>query len=1283
MSAANRPDDTPLAAALREDEAARRAALDLDSCIVEAPAGAGKTELLTQRFLRLLATVAAPEEVMAITFTNKAAAEMQQRILDNLRAAARRELPEAPHKRLTFELAGAVLAASAKNGWHLLEQPGRLRVTTIDALCASLARQMPLLSRFGASPVVTDDAGPLYRDAARRTIELLESEQAEYAEPVAAALAYLDNDTGRLNHLLSAMLARRDQWLHRVTVGHDSDVVLGHLVEVELAVIRDAIDPAWEARLLPAARFAVESLMTNGRVDSPIVALRDRVEALAPTIEDLPAWRGLAEFLLTGKGEWRKSFTVAVGIPAGKEGKVWKEALAETLAAAPDGLAAVLARVRLLPGLDGREAEDEIVGHFATLLKLATAQLWSVFRESGETDFVEVAQRALDALATSGDDGLEAPSDLALRLDYQIRHLLVDEFQDTSPTQITLLERLTAGWSVGDGRTLFCVGDPMQSIYRFRKADVGLFLRAADTGIGGLPLRRLRLARNNRSNAPVVDWINQAFASIFPAADAVAKGSIAYRPSVPTRPALADAGVSVHLLEDGAADRGEDAAGHEGGGEVGAAGEGGGEELGRDEIHRAEARQILALIDATWATEPARQIAVLVRAKTHLSALVSEIRSTRPGLRFAAVDVEPLAGRQWIADLLSLSRALQHRADRVSWLALLRSPLCGLSLADLLALAGDDHRRTLWSLLETRNRHAALSDDGEQRVAVLCREVGAAFAVFGRQPFSRLVEGVWQRLGGPATLPDAAASRDVDAFFTLLAKLEARGRLSRELLDEELGRLFAAPDPDGQGRLSLMTIHKAKGLEFDTVILPGLHRAVRGNDPEMLLWDEVSLPGAAASQLVVAPMKPAVGGRIGGSSGGSGLPTAYDFLRRLERERSRNEDLRVLYVAATRAVRALHLVGVVARNDEGEALPPANTPLADLWPALSGGERLPSGIKVAFDSFYCRPHDAVSVTSAVLSVLADEPASPNVAMTGVAADAANVSDVSDVSDAASAASAANAGSAAAVDIRGGAKVLVAGRTDWTEFVPDLVRQKLAFYPAVFGAARGIETGRAAGDRAAVDPVGIRSNDARLFVEVAVDASGDGVSSQGVAGRGSSAMATRHEALIGTLVHRYLELMARDGGAWLSGRFAGLRPAVLAWLNGQGLSAAAGQSAADRVLALLVNLVGCRLGQWVLASHPGAMAEAVLLESAGGVTATAVVDRSFVDGGERWIIDYKTVALDGVSAADTVAGAAARQVIASGHRDQLARYGRLLAGDGLPQRRAILLVDGPWLVELPS
>ena len=133
------------------------------SFIVQAPAGSGKTELLVQRYLRLLATVERPEEILAITFTRKAAAEMKRRVLQGL---------------------PSVLAPE-----RIADIAPRLRVQTIDALCASLTRQMPILARFGAQPDIVDDARELYFDAARRVLAL-EPPNA----PAERLLAHLDNN---------------------------------------------------------------------------------------------------------------------------------------------------------------------------------------------------------------------------------------------------------------------------------------------------------------------------------------------------------------------------------------------------------------------------------------------------------------------------------------------------------------------------------------------------------------------------------------------------------------------------------------------------------------------------------------------------------------------------------------------------------------------------------------------------------------------------------------------------------------------------------------------------------------------------------------------------------------------------------------------------------------------------------------------------------------------------------------------------------------------------------
>ncbi len=881
---------------LEEDRSARARALEVASFIVEAPAGAGKTELLTQRYLRLLAVVEHPEEVLALTFTNKAATEMRDRILGSLERAARGELPEQEHKQQTFRLAQAVLAQDAARSWQLLGHPGRLRITTLDALCASLARQMPYLSRFGSQPGATDDAEAHYATAARRTLEMVEGETAD-AEVVAAALAFMDNNAGRLERLLVAMLGRRDQWLHhasRIESGAmKAEVEAGFaaLIERDLAVAAGLLDGRTQAALMPLARFAAANM--PGLLD----AIFDWNLPLTAAIADLAQWQAVATLLLTRDGTLRKQLNKNIGFPAGQPFAAQKAsmgALLDELRGAA-GLEDALAVLVKLPQPELSEAEWATVECFSRLLRLAAGQLWLAFQEAGEVDFIEIAARAGLAL---GDD--EAPTDLAQALDYRIRHLLVDEFQDTSPSQVELIRKLTRGWVPDDGRTLFVVGDPMQSIYRFRKADVGLFLRVRERGIGDIRLTHLRLFRNNRSYPGIVDWVNAAFPTIFPSADSPEAGAVRYAESAVTLAARDDSAAVVHPVIERA-------------GSDGAA---------------EEACRVLDIVRQARREAPDKKIAVLVRARSHLDAIVAEIRRSAPALRFQAVDIEGLDGRQHVQDLLTLFRALHHRADRVHWLALLRAPWCGLKLADLHALAADDRQSTIWQLMQDAARVGRLSEDGQHRLGHVREVLQLALAQRDRQHPRRWLEGVWLMLGGPRCLEAPEALDDVEAFFALVNKLVAARSLSAETLATQAAELYAPTDPLGDA-VQMMTIHKAKGLEFDTVIVPGLHRTTGSNDGSLLLWDEVA--GADGREhLLVAPMKQ--------KGEGNGEATTYDYLKKLESERAAHEDERLLYVAATRAIRKLHLIGVAAADDskdDGLKPPAAGTLLKLLWPGVA------------------------------------------------------------------------------------------------------------------------------------------------------------------------------------------------------------------------------------------------------------------------------------------------------------------------------------------------------------
>jgi ATP-dependent helicase/nuclease subunit A len=482
-----------------------------------------------------------------------------------------------------------------------------------------------------------------------------------------------------------------------------------------------------------------------------------------------------------------------------------------------------------------------------------------------------LAIRASEALGSK-----DAPTDLALALGYRVQHILVDEFQDTSYTQFELLEKLTAGWEPGDGRTLFLVGDPMQSIYRFREADVGLFLKARDEGLGSIRFESLALTSNFRSTREVVEWVNESFPHILPRSDDIESGAVAYLESIPHRGA--GGAVEVHAFLD----------------------------------PQAEADRVIDLLRL----DDAGTVAILVRARSHLVPVVRALKRNR--IPFQAVEIDQLGQRPVIEDLMALTFALLHPGDRVSWLAILRAPWCGLSLADLHALAGADPNAAVWDLL-----HApipAMSTDGAQRIRRILPELERAHAHRGRQSVRDWIEELWMRLGGPGCT-DETGLKDAAAYFDLLEGIEEGADLAdfhwfRAQVDE----LFAETDVQADGRLQLMTIHRAKGLEFDTVILPGLGERGRGDPDRLLIWLE------QRGELLLAPIKET----------GTELDPIYKHLSRLEARKAEYENGRLLYVAATRARERLHLMGTLKLKNDGSAAEPASGSfLKLLWPVIS------------------------------------------------------------------------------------------------------------------------------------------------------------------------------------------------------------------------------------------------------------------------------------------------------------------------------------------------------------
>ncbi|HEY5673052.1 MAG TPA: UvrD-helicase domain-containing protein, partial [Malonomonas sp.] len=832
-----------------------------------------------------------PQQILAITFTRKAAAEMRCRLLDALNAA-QGECPTEKHKQQTWTLARLALDRDQALGWNLLQNPSLLTIQTIDSFNAALVRKMPWLSRFGGLPELAEDADRLYLQAADQLLARLGRDQSG-SRQLLLLLAHLDNRADRVQQMLVEMLRKRDQWLRHlvgIKAGNPRELLesaLAQLVESSLAELAGLLPPSLQQELLFCGRYAAANLWDQG--ERPLLNLTDLDWMPAAEAEHLPLWQGLADLLLTASDELRKTRGISVkcGFPAGKEGLEAKQRMQSLLQALEESPEFIhqLVRCRQLPQAHYATDQWQILQALIELLPLLVGELWLVFRGEGAADFAEIALKAQLALGSAED-----PSDLLLKLDSRMEHVLVDEFQDTSWLQYQLLQTLTAGWQAGDGRTLFLVGDPMQSIYRFREAEVGLFLRSFNGQLGesGPQLQPLQLQCNFRSQQGIVDWVNQSFAAIFPAQVDEASGAVPLSHAAAVHPMLNGPACQLHPFG------------------------------GRDDS--AEAQAVVDLIAAERGKDSKQSIAVLVRSRTHLPEILRLLR--QQDIPYQAQDIDLLGEQQVALDILALTRALLHRADRLSWLSVLRAPWAALTLNDLHALVDGAAQATIPSLLQDQQRLQQLSVDGQQRLARIWPILDAGLKRRGRLGLRQLVEGSWLALAGPACY-NSEAVENAQLVFELLESLQQGGELpTLELFEQQLKKLFAAADSSADGSLQVMTIHKAKGLEFDQVILPGLGRRPRGDDTPLLRWLEHPSFG-----LLLAPIAP---------RDGSDQDPIYRLIGRLEREKQEYEVGRLLYVAATRAKKRLHLFGHARENSNGELVPERGSLLEVLWPVVAG-----------------------------------------------------------------------------------------------------------------------------------------------------------------------------------------------------------------------------------------------------------------------------------------------------------------------------------------------------------
>ncbi len=932
-----------------KDQPQRQQALNpAQSFIVQAPAGSGKTGLLIQRYLRLLATVEHPEEIIAITFTRKAAAEMQGRVLDALARAASGEKGENEYDNQTLDLAKKAIAQNHKQQWALLENPGRLRVQTIDAFCATLVRQMPLLSGIGGMQAIVEDAKPLYEQAADATLLELESRQ-NWSTAIIRLLDHLDNDLNRLKSMLVDMLQKRDQWLRHVLGGYeviDLTHALENLINEKLKQVIKHIPVESHDELCTLLNYAAANLIEK-KPDSAICSCTGLISLPGNSPENLEQWWGIAEFLLTTSDTWRIQLNVNNGFPpANKEMKERMKALLDQFSRV-DGLQQRIADIRILPDPTISDDEWDVVAALTQLLNLAASQLQVVFNEQGQQDFIGIAHSAVNALGTEDE-----PTDLVMYLDYQFKHILVDEYQDISVNQHDLLMRMTGGWSGDDGRTLFLVGDPMQSIYRFREAEVGNFLHTFHSRqLGTVPLEPLVLSSNFRSNAGIVNWVNTTFETVLAEEDDLTTGAVKFHASTATKGKGELPSVSVYpqFDDDGSTEatmivdlinilnpsfpppiRHSRAGGNLSEGSDNSIVEGQ-QDIQNDPSNGLDAGTGLQHSSTSMhqhdGAETSSDIAILVRTRQHLINIIPKLREAN--IPFAAIEIEKLGEKQVILDLLALTRAWLYPADRVAWLSILRAPWCGLDLKHLLIIGGAEDQ-LLSDQINNPSVQKQCDTFSKQRIQHLAETFTAVNNERHRQSVRHSIETLWTRLGGAATLHSETELDDVSLFFELLNDLDRGYEIDDlRLLFNEVEQLFGKSGSDNQqGAVQIMTMHKAKGLEFEHVIIPGLGRTPRYGNTELMKW-MLRPREYGGHDLLMGAIR---------QTGEEHTPI-YQYIQAVEKQKDTHESERLLYVATTRAKQTLHLLGSVKRKQDKksgdwECSAPEASLLGHLWPVL-------------------------------------------------------------------------------------------------------------------------------------------------------------------------------------------------------------------------------------------------------------------------------------------------------------------------------------------------------------
>lgn len=818
---------------------------------LSANAGSGKTRVLTDRVARLLLGGVEPQHILCLTYTKAAATEMQNRLFKRLGEWAM--MPDPTLLKALSELGcetDAPLSRARQLFARAIETPGGLRIQTIHSFCATLLRRFPL--EAGVSPQFTE----LDDRASRLLRENIVEELADFRAPdlmAELARAYSGEDFAALMAQVAAKRAGFAPPLNeaeaRLLFGSDpddsaeailSDVFLGAeadlMTKIMPALLRGSVTDVKTAAKLAAIDFGTPKLATLAEAEDVFLSGAKTKNPFAAKIDSLPT-------------------------------KDTRAAIADHLHHLNDLMARVESARPRRVALQAAQKTALLHRFAATFLPLYEQAKSS----RGLLDFDDLITRAKGLMT---DPSVAAW--VLFRLDGGIDHILVDEAQDTSPDQWRVIELLAAEFTAGQGtrdadRTLFVVGDKKQSIYSFQGADVAAFDEKAQVFQAAFQAANqafmpLELEYSFRSSTAVLRVVDETFGDRFPVAMGDHVRHLAFKSNLPGR---VDLWPLIEKSSDTKDEHWEDPV-----------------DLISEAHHSAQlaekiAHEIKAMIEAGTQIETdtgpramhAGDVLILVQKR---SAIFAEIirACKKVGLPIAGADRLKLGAELAVKDLAALLSFLATPEDDLSLAALLRSPLCGWTEAELYDLA-QGRKGYLWETLRKREDHP-------QTLAMLQDLRNQADYL---RPFD-LIERALTRHDGRRRLLvrlGAEAEDGIDEFLSQALAFERNEipSLTGFLIWLETDDIEVKRQMDSEGhRIRVMTVHGAKGLEAPVVILPD---TTDRNPPDR---DEI---------YVVASGEPVW------KTSADESPQLINDTRDQRKAKREEESLRLLYVALTRA----------------------------------------------------------------------------------------------------------------------------------------------------------------------------------------------------------------------------------------------------------------------------------------------------------------------------------------------------------------------------------------------